>query len=251
VETLRTALTTAVRELDEELATVPANRRVEALSEAKKIVDSATRKVGSLRVGAGGGADASGPQLTKKAFMHTSTKRLKGANSPGRGAQRRPGVSMEERRRLLEEEEGATPPNSFVRVAGGLQAKVKESMGGRFAREAKEATESDQAGGGVGGGGGGGGGGDGGGGEGGGAGGGGGDGNVAASRGRAPGTCSRCKELGAAGSGHTKSSRSCPNYVAPPPKRKATEGAVGGARKIGPYDTNFVEGNVFDNVRYL
>jgi hypothetical protein len=65
VETLWSGLATAFRELQEQLATVPANRRVEALTAAKNLVDTATCRAGSFRVGAGGEADDTDPELTQ------------------------------------------------------------------------------------------------------------------------------------------------------------------------------------------
>ena len=208
---------------------MPANRRVEALNAAKNIVDTATRKVGSFRVGAGGGADDPGPQLTQKAGMHTGLQRLKSCLEPGGGGRSRGGVSLEElnRKAAAEDPVGVAP---FVHMKGGFKAKSKETMGAQLTREAKE---SNPAGGGGGGGG------------------GGGDGSVAAaSRVRAKGTCTRCKDNGHTGEGHTQASPKCPYASANPVKRKATQGAPAKAvtrkTKLTQQDTRRVHGNPFD-----
>ena len=85
MEQLSRDMDTSVHLLEEELASVPANRRVEALTAAKNIVDTATRKVGSFRVGAGGGVDDTDPVFTRKPGCVMSTTRLKSCLEPGRG----------------------------------------------------------------------------------------------------------------------------------------------------------------------
>ena len=226
MEQLRSDLTTSVRELEEELASVPANRRVEALNAAKNIVDTAKRKVGSFRVGAGRGVDATDPELTRKVGFVSTTVRFKSFLEPGAGGRSRGRVSLEELKRKAGEEDPVGVA-SFVHMRGGIQAKNRESMSARVTREAKESNPA-----GVGGG------------E-------GGDGNVAAaSRVRASGTCTRCKEKGGTGEGHTQASPLCPYAPAKPVKRKATQGAsaksVKGKTRLTSQDTHFVEGNVFD-----
>lgn len=232
MEQLSTELAASVHLLQEELASVPANRRVEALTAAKHIVDTATRKVGSFRVGAGGGVDDTDPVFTRKPGMHTSVQRLRSCLESGGGGGSRGGVSLEALRRKAEVEDpvGVAP---FVHMGGGIKAKSKESMGAQLTREAKE---SGSAGGGDGGDGGG---------------GGDGDSNVAAaSRGRAPGTCTRCKDNWQTGVGHTKASPNCPYAPANPVKRKAPKDppakAVKRKTKLTPQDTRFVDGNQFD-----
>ena len=215
---LRRGVTTAFRGLEEALASVPANREVEAMVAAVQIVDTATRKVRSFTVGAGTGVDDTVSELSRKDGFVSSTVRLKSCLEPGGGGRSRAGISLDDMRSKLEEE-------PFVHVKGGIPRKNRVEMGPKLTREAREAArearESSQAGGGGGGG----------------VGGGNSDG-VAAPRVRASGTCKRCKDQGYTGVGHTSASPTCPFRVAvaKPRKRKAI---VDGFREVdcNPFDS--------------
>jgi len=139
------------------------------------------------------------------------------------------GVSLEKFKRKAEEDEpvGVAP---FVHMKGGIKAKNKESTGAQVAREAKRSRSAGGGDGGVGGGG---------------------DSNVsAASRVRAPGTCTRCKYNGHTDVGHTQASPKCAYAPANPVKQKAPQGAplkaVKRKTKLTPQDTRWVDGNPFN-----